>query len=261
MIKQVTVETADMLSREILSRTHGEWIYRGQCDAAWPLETSFYRFSAHMTKLRYGAQPLTGSAKLTWYRTLREMEHRAYAQYRQQVRPKPGITASVDMFVSLADIQHYGCPTRLLDFSWLPYIALFFALERGDNDCALYAVRASEPLVLSHPEEIDAQHFWGEKGADSPMVYLFTPPYGNDRIQKQKGAFLIPTTTVVPFEQVAQHIGLQVVKYILPARLRPECIAMLARMGIEPASVYPETEGQVRSLAWDIQAKVLTCPL
>ena len=261
MVECITIDTTEMLTREIMSRAHGDWIFRGQSDAKWPLDTSFFRFCAHITKLRYGTQPLTGSAKLTWYRTLRELEHRAFIQYSQQIRPHPGITASLDMLTSLADIQHYGCPTRLLDFTWLPYVGLFFALERGDSDFALYAVRASEPLPLNKSEEIDPQMFWGEKGAETPSVYLFTPPYGNDRIQKQKGTFLIPSTTVMSFEAVAQSTGLIIQKFVIPARLRQECIAMLARMGIEPAAVYPETEGRVRSLAWDIQAKVLACPL
>src|SRR5208283_2656280 len=34
----------------------------------------------------------------------------------------------------LALMQHYGAPTRLLDFTRSPYVACFFAMEEGDLD-------------------------------------------------------------------------------------------------------------------------------
>jgi len=46
----------------------------------------------------------------------------------------------------LALMQHYGIPTRLLDFSYSPYIALYFALrERSENE--RHVVPQSGPLT------------------------------------------------------------------------------------------------------------------
>ena len=143
----------------------------------------------------------------------------------------------------------------------MPFIALFFALECGDSDFALYALKTEQLTKLDGSKPIDTDALWSEKGAEFPTVYLFSPPYKNERIQKQKGLFLLPTTTVMPFEDVASLANVNIVKFVIRASLRAACMAMLAKMSISPASVYPEKEGNIRALAWDIQAKALTCHL
>lgn len=48
--------------------------------------------------------------------------------------------ALIDDFVALMVLQHYVVPTRLLDWSLSPYVALYFAVEdKGDNDGELWS--------------------------------------------------------------------------------------------------------------------------
>jgi hypothetical protein len=50
------------------------------------------------------------------------------------------LPAEDDAFEWLGLMQHHGTPRRLLDFTWSPYVAAFFALERATSDAAVWAV-------------------------------------------------------------------------------------------------------------------------
>src|SRR3989304_1877564 len=43
-------------------------------------------------------------------------------------------------------MQHYGAPTRLLDFTYSVYVAAYFAVEEAEDDCVVWAVDG--PWVL-----------------------------------------------------------------------------------------------------------------
>ena len=72
-----------------------------------------------------------------------------------------------DDFEWLALMQDHGAPTRLLDFTWSPYVAAFFALERTLNDGVVWALnparvdssRASKPAPMIGLQRTQRNYF------------------------------------------------------------------------------------------------------
>ena len=113
---------------------HG-WVYRGQRQATWGLETSLERFCDR------GEIPL-GQRRDLESRLCREFR-RGYHQYALHV---PRNNSMLEWF---ALMQHHGSPTRMLDFTYSIYVAAYFAIEEADNDCALWAINGVWALQAS----------------------------------------------------------------------------------------------------------------
>src|SRR5262245_17600391 len=113
--------------RNVLERlTNAGWAFRGQADATWPLESSLTRYLKAF-----------GGPEERWL--LRE-KHILHTFKRKAHLLVPRTPEEGETLEWLALMQHHGAPTRLLDFSWSPYVATFFALERATADAAIWAI-------------------------------------------------------------------------------------------------------------------------
>lgn len=104
-----------------------EWVFRGQADARWPLRTSLERATdPRKDSLCSGENDLIDVFK---------------GRAHQFLASTP---SQEDDLEWLALMQHHGAPTRLLDFTRSPYVALFFALEAAPvcSHSAVWAVNA-----------------------------------------------------------------------------------------------------------------------
>jgi hypothetical protein len=102
------------------------WIFRGHASTKWDLQSTLDRMA-----------PAGHPKTFAEYSLTREFKRRAHTYLQaHQVPTKPGEW--------LALMQHFGAPTRLLDFTKSPYVAAYFAFEDlpldGSDRCAIWAI-------------------------------------------------------------------------------------------------------------------------
>lgn len=90
------------------------WVFRGHKSVSYALAPSVERV----------AQDLPHPWKALEFQLLREFQAKAPLHVPTDRLPPAG-----DKLSWLALMQHYGVPTRLLDFTYSPYVALYFALR------------------------------------------------------------------------------------------------------------------------------------
>ena len=119
---------------EFLSMTadspYHNWAFRGQRDASLPLYNAVSRYL-----MTYGIDPQSWPHQEE--RILRIFKRKA-------IHFLEHIPDLADDFQWLALMQDHGAPTRLLDFSWSPYVAAFFALHNATEDAIIWACNPFE---------------------------------------------------------------------------------------------------------------------
>jgi hypothetical protein len=204
------------------------WAFRGHSDAGWQLETTLGR------RFRTaGIDPRAWPEQES--RILRIFQRKAHLFLDH-------IPDELDTLRWLAIMQHRGAPTRLLDFSWSPYVAAFFALECADRDAAIWAVnpaalRSPISLVVDGKEkefkpfelrlrretmkDIDGHYRKYFLPGTHSFAILDEPHAMNQRTVAQSGTFMIPSTLNMPVEAIiAKYSNASDVltKFVLPTK-------------------------------------------
>jgi len=118
--------------------------------------------------------------------------HDAYGLYTDY--PENWIPDNLLEITALA--QHYGLPTRLLDWSYDKYIALFFALqgiEDSEGDACIWA--------------LDKEYVSGKRYTDDDTGINFVTPsyFGNPNLNAQKGLFTHIPVELPQLTRTATH--------------------------------------------------------
>ncbi|HWB86253.1 MAG TPA: FRG domain-containing protein [Bryobacteraceae bacterium] len=241
------LESWDAFLKIISAQPYSNWAFRGERDERWPLYSSLSRYLRN-----FNVAP----------RAWPEQEERILRIFKRKAHQFLAKPPDVDDdFQWLALMQHHGAPTRLIDFTWSPYVAAFFALERTLSDGVVWAMnpvhvdssRAPEPVRMD-PRSRGNFHRYFLKG-NHRFIWMGEPHTMNRRLIAQSGTFAVPGVLDVPIEDIlGGHNEENVLaKFILTNAVREVGMRELYRMNITSATLFPDLDGLARSLAYELE--------
>jgi len=249
---EIDIESWPQFRAAIEERDLLSWAFRGQASHSWPLSSTLSRYL-----LTYRIHPHAWVQQES--RIIRIFKRKSHLLL-------PRVPDEEDTFQWLALMQHHGAPTRLLDFTWSPYVAAFFALERATDDAAVWALhpptlgpRATRTVRASQSVSEDEIGPWIPGGFErhflpneNPIVVIGEPHEMNRRLVAQGGTFAIPGMVDRSVEQLAPTTA--ILKFRLRTKtLREEAMADLYNMNITHATLFPDLDGLARSLAYELE--------
>lgn len=173
-----------------------------------------------------------------------------FRQLSQRVLPR----RTDEDWETLFDMQHYGIPTRLLDWTETLGIAVFFAATYNrfypGKDAAIFIL---DPMKLNTYSRIDRVPFipddptlkyrdiyWLKRPFAPNFPIACEPQFRNDRILAQRGRFTIHGDNTSPIdvgcEQAAKRI-------VLSGQAIREALDFLDIANINESTVFPDLAG------------------
>jgi len=192
-------------SKDFTGRYRSEFIYRGNADSSWDLSTTLKRLGGAFARLE---EPLL----------------RAFSKYAE-----PGLLPTQSVWVKLTVGQHHGLPTRLLDWTWSPRVAVHFATADENyytKDAAIWCVHPAFVWRLLPRTLLEMlQHKYAymftidmldelvpsldklDNLADpNPFMLFFEPPSIDGRIVNQAAIFSVISSPTVQPTDILKHV-------------------------------------------------------
>ena len=254
---EIIVDSWSMFRELVAGPEYKSWSFRGQANSDWQLYSSLSR---HLLNFKID--------KRAWS----EQESRIVRIFKRKAHLfLEHVPDEEDSFQWLALMQHHGAPTRLLDFTWSPFVAAFFALEKATVAAAVWAVCISEVWNTKHKfyrkvgvltqDDLNLRNPGNYEKYFQPNEFSFVA-YGepfvmNQRLVAQSGTFIVPGLLESPVEDILSKYPNPrntIVKFTLNTeKMRDESMYALYNMNITNATLFPGLDGMARSLEYELE--------
>ncbi len=225
LVKQkILIESVADLLTNLARDAPGDWIFRGHTLWSWELCAGIHRVVGEVDARTY--------------------EKRLLGEFKRKARAfLPNPPTSEWEWIILA--QHFGLPTRLLDWTENPLVALFFVVRDGNpsgEDGMLWAYR-------NNADEIDL-------GQNSDPFSIETlevvrPPHIDPRLVVQQSVF-----TAEPPGDFEPRAGAEMRHWHVSGDSFEDIRRELERFGISESSLFPGLATVARQLRHDTRLRV-----
>ena len=257
----VNITSTEVLLKEFNSLPNS-FVYRGHANAAWLLQSSLERV--------IGAKWSAAEVRKFEEYSLEIFKAKFHLYDERNTLPDSKLAW-------LSIMQHYGVPTRLVDFTESPYVALYFALEGYQpalqQDFAVFALdysavmdasigliktkdgSFSETRMSIYPKQDQVFDQTVDRFAYD-IAWVTEPKRHNERLDRQGGCFVVSGNRDLRIAEVLEmplYNSCKFIKFNIDKTLYPNVFALLRKMNVTSKSLYGDLDGLARSIRMQLQ--------